>query len=665
MIFRIQMILCPIVLLFFSAMLQGQTYPTKTIEEIQFVSNPEVDDASPFVGDTVEVRGMLTSSVRSLSIGPRWAGFILNPNLPTDPWQGLLVVQNDSTITGTDFGTLIPGDVGRFTGVVTEFEGFTQLTILTDPLVPVFLETLGNVPPPIVLSTEDLSIPENAEQWESQYVRIPNAEVLDNNFESNRAVISDSTGIATFMDDYFRFFRDRFDNNTYSWPANSSTVAVQGFVRNLMDGYSINPRNLSDLTLIDGPPTLATVFRDPVIITSSDDAIIGATITDNNSVASALIHYSINNDTFLTAPMTANGDIWSGEIPAQTDDSYLRYFITATDADANTSMFPNDTSRATGSILQFFVRDNGLPIEDIQNTQGYSDDDSPYHRLLVEVEGVVMSDLSQFSGYFIQDAAAPWSGIFIKGLTTQYAIGDNISVFGRVVEDFGHTMISEISSDLEVAGVGPFDPVEVQTGILPPDGRDAEQYESVLMQVRNITITDAFPDGLNNFGEFVIDDGSGEMLVDDLSAEYEGNLDESLMDGMMGDLRGHLYYQFSRYKLEPRDSNDVQWMSVGIEDDVNLPSGFELKQNYPNPFNPSTTISYTLPAGFNETVSLTIYNKLGQKVRTFSSLSAAPGKQEVVWDARDNAGRTVASGVYVYRLQFGELRSSKKMLLLR
>lgn len=92
-------------------------------------------------------------------------------------------------------------------------------------------------------------------------------------------------------------------------------------------------------------------------------------------------------------------------------------------------------------------------------------------------------------------------------------------------------------------------------------------------------------------------------------------------------------------------------------------AGFQLFQNYPNPFNPATTIRYRLPATGN--VVVTIYNTLGQKVRTLVLERQQAGVHEVIWDGKDGTGRVVGSGVYFYRLQAGEFTKCRKMLMLR
>jgi hypothetical protein len=94
-----------------------------------------------------------------------------------------------------------------------------------------------------------------------------------------------------------------------------------------------------------------------------------------------------------------------------------------------------------------------------------------------------------------------------------------------------------------------------------------------------------------------------------------------------------------------------------------LPDLFFLHQNYPNPFNPSTIIEYSLPKASN--VRLTIYNILGQEVRSLVNEQQSPGDYSINWDARDSRRQPVATGVYLYRLVAGDISQTRKMLLLK
>lgn len=90
---------------------------------------------------------------------------------------------------------------------------------------------------------------------------------------------------------------------------------------------------------------------------------------------------------------------------------------------------------------------------------------------------------------------------------------------------------------------------------------------------------------------------------------------------------------------------------------------YEFHQNYPNPFNPSTQISYAIPAA--GAVQIIIYDVLGQEIRTLVNENMASGRYQVTWDATDNGGRRVSSGVYIYRIKAGSFTQHRKMMLLR
>ncbi len=104
---------------------------------------------------------------------------------------------------------------------------------------------------------------------------------------------------------------------------------------------------------------------------------------------------------------------------------------------------------------------------------------------------------------------------------------------------------------------------------------------------------------------------------------------------------------------------------VGIDDDplTQIPTEYALEQNYPNPFNPSTTLRYSLKE--SSRVTLQIYNVLGQLVRTLVNENQTAGRKEVQWNALNEFGVKVSSGIYIYRLQANDFVSTKKMILLK
>jgi len=161
------------------------------------------------------------------------------------------------------------------------------------------------------------------------------------------------------------------------------------------------------------------------------------------------------------------------------------------------------------------------------------------------------------------------------------------------------------------------------------------------------------------------------VAVGDFAGQVPGGLRVyglDLADDMDGDGLGEIIFTrgSSRGGLDApavfvMELND-SFIAVSLED-IEMPEGFALLQNYPNPFNPETTIQYVL--GESGQVTLGIYNVLGQLVRTLVSGPQTPQAYAVSWDGTDASGVAVASGMYLYRLDFGDRTQVQTMMLLK
>jgi Beta-propeller repeat/FlgD Ig-like domain len=102
---------------------------------------------------------------------------------------------------------------------------------------------------------------------------------------------------------------------------------------------------------------------------------------------------------------------------------------------------------------------------------------------------------------------------------------------------------------------------------------------------------------------------------------------------------------------------------VGHDPEATLPATFLVSQNYPNPFNPSTTIEYSVPTRTH--VEIEVFNILGQSVRHLVNETKSAGTYQLTWDGTDQGGKSVSTGVYLYRFQAGNEIVTKKMLFLK
>jgi hypothetical protein len=107
----------------------------------------------------------------------------------------------------------------------------------------------------------------------------------------------------------------------------------------------------------------------------------------------------------------------------------------------------------------------------------------------------------------------------------------------------------------------------------------------------------------------------------------------------------------------------VTYGQVGIDDKQTLPSDFTLNQNYPNPFNTKTEIRFCVPS--RSLVTLDIYDLLGRKVNTLVSGNLEAGYYSANWDGTDQQGNPISSGLYFYTLKSGDVKLSRKMVMLK
>ncbi len=128
--------------------------------------------------------------------------------------------------------------------------------------------------------------------------------------------------------------------------------------------------------------------------------------------------------------------------------------------------------------------------------------------------------------------------------------------------------------------------------------------------------------------------------------------DDKDLDLFVGEYFGGLHFY-----------RNVTPVSVSSPQIDRLPKESDLNQNYPNPFNPETTIQYQLPKISH--VKLAIYNLVGQRVATLLEKQQPAGFYQIKWNGKDDIGKNVASGVYLYRLETKEFIKIRKLTLLR
>ena len=110
-------------------------------------------------------------------------------------------------------------------------------------------------------------------------------------------------------------------------------------------------------------------------------------------------------------------------------------------------------------------------------------------------------------------------------------------------------------------------------------------------------------------------------------------------------------------------SQKAQWV-LGVETvSSQIPDEFSLSEAYPNPFNPETKINFNIAK--NSNVKMIVYNILGQKIRTLVNQEMNAGSYSTTWNGRDDFDKQVASGIYLFSLETGSFKITKKVMLLK
>ena len=691
------------------------------LEDSRYWHVPPLSSAQ--YGDTFTVVGIVMNKPQMYALGNRYVVFI--QDTAGGPWSGIIVLANDtasSSTQATGIQVLDTGMVVKLVGRVEEFPassstGYTELfTVIPDPqteqIIPIeVLDWKPQRPDPVEVRVSDF-VSGNAstgghkinfstgEQWEDVYVVIKNVSVVNRSGTVGGRWtwwIGDDSGNVMQVYDGSRYFRGGsggFDPNWTPPPIGTKLEYIRGVIVGVASGYAITPLYPGDVKILSYAPEINHAFttpqkREPAKPTSTDPvkvrAIVKKTDPDPSvNVDTVKILYSVNYGPFNELLMSKiSGDtLWEGTIPAQPNGSLVRYFFKAVDSKGQSSQLPGDTSNA----YFYFVKDGELRIKDLQYTI-LNNGNTGFWDLRVTVRGIVTADTSDFPNesslllnpgskdqlrVYIQDDTSAWSGIRLYGTKSYVAKrGDSVEVIGIVRERNNVTEIVVDSLRIIASNRPIYPAVVVKTGDVgnKPNGtQSAEKWESMLVEFRNVSVTDIDPDrNGGSFREFVVDDGTGPCRVNDDGA-YTYSVypaDTSLgfrllqVGNKISYLRGIFYFSFANYKLEPRRDDDFGTITkVALFYNPSIPEKFELMQNYPNPFNPSTYIEYKLPERTH--VSLKVFDVLGREVATLVDEVQEAGSYRIRFENKE-----ISSGVYFYVLRAGKFVDVKKMMLLK
>lgn len=226
-----------------------------------------------------------------------------------------------------------------------------------------------------------------------------------------------------------------------------------------------------------------------------------------------------------------------------------------------------------------------------------------------------------------------FDGVVMRCRPDGQSIGGNFNTFVSTAFNYDDFVAVAADADSRVFAVG----ASVPSGVAP-SAVNIRQYEPVSMG--------------EDWGDVVFGD-SGNAYGVNLCLDHDGNLYVTAR-AYGGAVNGQDLVT-ARYLAAP--------VAVFESHSDQIPATLELYQNAPNPFNSSTVIRFDFARGGN--VELAIFNILGQRVLTHAENGLPPGRYTFEWDGRDQSGRGLPSGVYIYRLATNGMTEARKMAMLK
>ena len=251
---------------------------------------------------------------------------------------------------------------------------------------------------------------------------------------------------------------------------------------------------------------------------------------------------------------------------------------------------------------------------------------SPYAGQTVITGGIVTGVFSGLNGYFVQDGAGAWNGVFVYDSQNTPAVGDDVSFMAEVEEYYELTELKNISGFVVNSSGNALPAVT----LLSTNDVNNEDYEGVLVRVEAAECID-LP---NSYDEWTVNDGSGACMVDNDNFAYAPTI------GSFYNIQGPLNFTFGDFKIQIRESADISvYASTNMISNNNV-------SVYPNPVNDVLNIS-----NLESNSTVAIFNVLGTMISTHSANNSLSIDMS-----------SLSSGVYFVRVENSETITSTRIV---
>lgn len=399
------------------------------------------------------------------------------------------------------------------------------------------------------------------------------------------------------------------------------------------------------------------------------DVINGSLVNINMKNQSS---YTLLNQAINTLNISYKG--LCNTIPVNNDWNIVSVPLLADDMSLN-NLFPSATSLAysysgeyisedtlvtgTGYWLKFdgneqiqicgLTQDDTVSLQQGWNMVGVFENNIPINQITTTPPGIIATYFFEYNdGYYIADTLKSGQGYWVR-VTSDGVLNLNVDSFVKEEEQQPIAIIDPDWGKIEIIN----NDGNSVTLYATNKKNDLSQFE--LPPVPPIGIFDARYSSGN-----MIEDISSKRIIRISPTNYPVTIRAKGLNIMIKDMiNGNLVNEELNNGEEIKITNN-KITSIEISGMIakGFPVNFELYQNFPNPFNPTTTIRFALPS--ESVVNLSIYNVLGELIRTLINGSMKPGYHEFELNAS-----LLSSGVYIYRIQAENFVQSKKMVIIK
>ncbi|MCK4529651.1 MAG: T9SS type A sorting domain-containing protein, partial [Candidatus Marinimicrobia bacterium] len=622
---------------------------------------------------TFYVKGVVTMPTGLSYAGSTGKKFIIS-DVHGGPWSAVLTYGED----GTQFPDLYEGDLIEMGGYIGEYS--TAAANMTEFWLVGIVNLLGivDLPDTAVITTGDLCVPETAEQWGNNIVRIENALITSTTVPYMIFEINDGSGWALAAGDSDSL------SDYVAPPIMTPIESITGWIYHHYGAYvdsntyQICPLYKEDIILGEGPAMLLEPARAPAgIPTPSQSVVASVLVSTMRNIDTAKVFYKVNDGAFSSVDMIeGTGNIWSGTIPAQADDAIVEYYYYVTDDSSDVSALPMNYDE---KLFTYKVIDGAVSIYDIQYTHAESglsplDLCNVTFNAYLTMDGLLaanFTDDGSKGAVSVADATGAWNGVWVMADVTSLSTleeGHYVTVTGKVYDAYDNAYAWSVENNTYVVGtVTPVlveEPLATTAVTLADLEANPESYEGVLVELdsdNEISSINSYDFTLtSDTCSFFVDDdfvADSVLAINDEENAIVGGIDTLLAGAVLSNVKGVIIYSYGSFKIEVRSLDDITVKQVEPGVAV-VPANFSLHQNYPNPFNPVTTIRFDLAKATD--VKLTIYDISGRRIQELVNSSMNAGSYDLRW----NAGR-LSSGMYLYRIETPEFTATNKLLLLK